>query len=131
MLGTRVQIVHRPNLSDADPTKVPAKPGYTIVDPPMIYLEKCGELWMERQEARQKILGTRYTLQTLPSGYILYERVRPSNANHVSMNEGLCILKAHYKSRLTGFSTATHQENTSTVLTTSTHTSNTFSSMTV
>ena len=66
--------------SDGDPTHLPKEGKYTELNPPTFYLEKIGQQWMEaRGEARS---GTKYILESLPAGYSLWHRPRPSTPSH-------------------------------------------------
>ncbi|KAF2470987.1 uncharacterized protein BDR25DRAFT_286335 [Lindgomyces ingoldianus] len=75
-----VRVPLRPG-SDGDATHRPTSTTHTLVDPPSLYLEKLGMLWMkDRGEARP---GITYFLERLPSGYALYQKSRPSNPQHI------------------------------------------------
>ncbi|KAF1835273.1 hypothetical protein BDW02DRAFT_568147 [Decorospora gaudefroyi] len=69
--------------SDGDPTHLPklgGNYGYTQINPPVLYLEKVGQQWMEnRGDARA---GVKYILEALPAGYTLWQRPRPTNVKH-------------------------------------------------
>ncbi|ORY16597.1 hypothetical protein BCR34DRAFT_460186, partial [Clohesyomyces aquaticus] len=67
--------------SDGDATHRPTSIRQTLVDPPTLYLEKIGTLWMkDRGEARP---GITYMLERLPVGYALYERPRANDPKHL------------------------------------------------
>jgi len=68
-------IVPIPHVSDADPTHRPSLPStFVEVDPPTLYLEKIGQMWMrDKGEASPKVS---YVLDRLPRGYALYRRPR-------------------------------------------------------
>jgi hypothetical protein len=60
---------------------VPKQGVHTQVDPPLLYLEKIGQQWMEhRGEAQPDV---KHILESLPNGYTMWQRPRPSKANHV------------------------------------------------
>ncbi|KAF2758641.1 hypothetical protein EJ05DRAFT_510541 [Pseudovirgaria hyperparasitica] len=67
--------------SDGDPTVHPSYATHTPVDPPTLYLEKIGQLWMETRGQAQR--GVTYRLDRLPHGYTLWERPRPGHPKHV------------------------------------------------
>ncbi|KAF2853500.1 hypothetical protein T440DRAFT_390092 [Plenodomus tracheiphilus IPT5] len=67
--------------SDGDATHVPASGVYTQVDPPLLYLEKTAQQWMDRRgEARKHV---KYILERLPAGYTMWQRPRPGKTTHV------------------------------------------------
>ncbi|KAH7394371.1 hypothetical protein BKA66DRAFT_567319 [Pyrenochaeta sp. MPI-SDFR-AT-0127] len=78
--GQPIAVRLRPG-SDGDALHVP-KPGlYSQVDPPMLYLEKIGQQWMQaRGDARP---GVKYILESLPVGYTMWQRPRPSDSKIV------------------------------------------------
>ncbi|KAH7391019.1 hypothetical protein DE146DRAFT_152599 [Phaeosphaeria sp. MPI-PUGE-AT-0046c] len=82
MTQSRVVVRIHPGCSDGDPLHVPKQGGhYTRLDPPILYMEKIAEQWMNaRREARP---GIRYILDALPYGYTLWQRPRPSDPRHV------------------------------------------------
>ncbi|KAF2197330.1 hypothetical protein GQ43DRAFT_475547 [Delitschia confertaspora ATCC 74209] len=69
--------------SDGDATHrpTPTVPPYSKVDPPTLYLEKIGMMWMEKR--REALPGVKYVLERLPTGYELYERPRLSDAKTI------------------------------------------------
>jgi hypothetical protein len=76
----RVIVTLRPG-SDGDASHVPTSGNKTQVNPPNLYLEKIGQQWMEaRGEATP---GVEYVLQSLPLGYTMWQRPRPSNPRHI------------------------------------------------
>ena len=78
MTTSRVQILNIEPHSDGEASHRP-KPEWQLLDPPHIYLEKLALLWLhERGETPRS--DTRYYLSSLPTGYALFERARPSNA---------------------------------------------------
>ncbi|OCK75072.1 hypothetical protein K432DRAFT_409333 [Lepidopterella palustris CBS 459.81] len=80
-MATRTVIVPIRPGSDGDATHRPDSSTYTLVDPPMQYLEKIGQLWMEsRNEAHP---GVRYVLDRLPTGYALYQKPRTNDPKHI------------------------------------------------
>ncbi len=80
MSSNRVIVRLIPGCSDGDPFHVPPPGLHTRVNPPTLYLEKIGQMWMEhRGEARP---GLHYILEGLPFGYTLWQRPRPSNPKH-------------------------------------------------
>lgn len=82
MAQERVIVRIRPGCTDGDPLHVPKQGGqYTKVDPPMTYLEKIGQQWMETRGEAQ--LEVKYILDALPIGYTLWQRPRPSDPTHV------------------------------------------------
>jgi hypothetical protein len=82
MSQNRTVVRLRPGCSDGDPLHAP-KPGgsYTQVNPPTLYLEKTGQQWMESQGTAQP--GVKYILESLPTGYTMWQRPRPSNPSHI------------------------------------------------
>ncbi|CAO2657886.1 Nn.00g071460.m01.CDS01 [Neocucurbitaria sp. VM-36] len=67
--------------SDGDATHSPPAGNHTRVDPPVLYLEKIGQQWMQnRGEARP---GVKYVLESLPNGYTMWQRPRPGNSKHL------------------------------------------------
>ncbi|KAL6708873.1 hypothetical protein ACN47E_002280 [Coniothyrium glycines] len=67
--------------SDGDATHTPPPGVYTLVNPPTLYLEKTAIQWMEKRGEAQA--GVRYILESLPTGYTMWQRPRPSNPKHV------------------------------------------------
>ncbi|KAF2177658.1 hypothetical protein K469DRAFT_602462 [Zopfia rhizophila CBS 207.26] len=67
--------------SDGDATHRPDPTKFSILDPPAIYLEKIGTLWM--QDRGEALPGVRYLLQRLPAGYAVFERPRPNDPKHL------------------------------------------------
>lgn len=57
MDAANVKIVDLPNFTDADPSHMPKDNAWALVDPPTLYLRKCGEQWMSSQAPRKKIKG--------------------------------------------------------------------------
>lgn len=53
----------------------------TQVTPPTLYLEKTGQQWMEQRGEAQP--GVKYILESLPYGYTMWQRPRPSDPKHV------------------------------------------------
>ena len=79
-MPTTITVPLKPG-SDADATHRPGDGGYTLVDPPTLYLEKLAQQWMKaRGEPRP---GVNYILEALPAGYSLYQKPRKSDPSHV------------------------------------------------
>ena len=76
MASGRVIVPLRPG-SDGDATHRPNNVKITEVNPPTLYLEKLGTLWMK--DRREDLTGISYSLERLPAGYALYQRQRDSN----------------------------------------------------
>jgi hypothetical protein len=77
----RVVVRLRPGCSDGDALHVPRQGQYTQLNPPTLYLEKLAQQWMENRGEAQP--GIKYILESLPTGYTMWQRPRPSDANHV------------------------------------------------
>ncbi|KAF1946782.1 hypothetical protein EJ02DRAFT_450136 [Clathrospora elynae] len=80
MSSSRVVVRLRPG-SDGDATHVPKQDNHTQVDPPVLYLEKIGQQWMERRG--DALPGVKYILESLPAGYTLWQRPRSTGARHM------------------------------------------------
>jgi hypothetical protein len=80
MSPKRVIVRLRPG-SDADPTHVPKQRHYTQVNPPTLYLEKIADQWMAAKGETRP--GVKYILESLPTGYTLWQRPRGSNSQHI------------------------------------------------
>ncbi|KAF2033177.1 hypothetical protein EK21DRAFT_59188 [Setomelanomma holmii] len=78
MAQNRVVVRLRPGCSDGDALHVPNEGRYTQVNPPTLYLEKTAQQWMQRRGEAQP--GVNYILDTLPAGYTLWQRPRPSSS---------------------------------------------------
>lgn len=78
MAQNRTVVRIRPGHTDGDPLHTPTQGGrYVKVDPPIGYMEKIGDQWMEaRGETKH---GMKYILDALPNGYTLWQRPRPSD----------------------------------------------------
>ncbi|KAF2112163.1 hypothetical protein BDV96DRAFT_602611 [Lophiotrema nucula] len=73
MAAGTVVVPLRPG-SDGDASHSPPNPNFSQINPPTLYLDKIGTMWMQRRgEARP---GVAYTLEALPAGYTLWERLR-------------------------------------------------------
>ncbi|EUC34578.1 hypothetical protein COCCADRAFT_93167 [Bipolaris zeicola 26-R-13] len=77
MTPGRVVVRLQPGCSDGDPLHVPAPGTHTQINPPTLYLEKIGQLWMEQCGSAQS--GVHYILEALPTGYTMWQRPRPSD----------------------------------------------------
>ncbi|KAF2801573.1 uncharacterized protein BDZ99DRAFT_577513 [Mytilinidion resinicola] len=67
--------------SDGDASHQPDRTTHKLVDPPTLYLEKVGTLWMiHLGKARA---GVKYKLDRLPQGYRMYEKPRHNDPAHV------------------------------------------------
>lgn len=77
MTPGRILVRLKPGCSDGDPLHVPASGTHTQIDPPTLYLEKIGQLWMEQRGSAQS--GVHYILEALPAGYTMWQRPRPSD----------------------------------------------------
>ena len=76
----RVTVRLRPG-SDGDATHVPRSGLYTQLNPPTLYLDKIGDQWMKARGEAQP--GVKYTLESLPAGYTLWQRPRPNKPSHL------------------------------------------------
>lgn len=70
--------VRIPPQSDGNAAHVPKTSQFTIVDPPILYLEKLATLWMEKQGQAKP--GYRYFLDRLPAGYTVWMKPRAKYA---------------------------------------------------
>ncbi|KAF9692036.1 hypothetical protein EKO04_009983 [Ascochyta lentis] len=75
----RVVVLSRPG-SDGDPTHVPKSGSHTQMDPPVLYMEKLGDQWMQARGEAQP--GVKYILEGLPAGYTLWQRPRAKDPKH-------------------------------------------------
>ncbi|KAH6642944.1 hypothetical protein C7974DRAFT_113002 [Boeremia exigua] len=76
----RVVVRLRPG-SDGDATHIPKSGSHEQLDPPTLYLEKLAQQWMQiRGEAQPHV---KYTLESLPAGYSLWQRPRPKDPKHL------------------------------------------------
>ncbi|KAH7138680.1 hypothetical protein B0J11DRAFT_22481 [Dendryphion nanum] len=77
----RVTVPIRRGCSDGDATHRPNNPAIREIDPPTIYLEKIGTLWMK--DRGQAISGITYILDSLPPGYALFQKQRLNTPAHM------------------------------------------------
>lgn len=75
-----LRFIHITALSDGNPNHTPTGRDYKKVDPPTLYLERCGDIW-----AKTYGLDKRYShyLQTLPRGYTFWQKPRLGNPKHI------------------------------------------------
>lgn len=71
----------RPSCSDGDALHTPKQGNRTLVSPPKLYLEKTAQQWMEDRKEAQP--GVKYILESLPTGYTMWQRPRPGKPSHV------------------------------------------------
>jgi hypothetical protein len=77
----QIRIIKINDGTDGDATHIPNTSTHRRVEPPSLYLEKLGKLWMEHRGEAQP--GITYRLDRLPDGYTVWERPRPANPSHV------------------------------------------------
>lgn len=76
----RVVVRLRPG-TDGDATHTPKAGSHEQLQPPTLYLEKLGDQWMHsRGDAKP---GVKYILESLPTGYTLWQRPRPKDPKHL------------------------------------------------
>ncbi|KAF1926174.1 uncharacterized protein M421DRAFT_422850 [Didymella exigua CBS 183.55] len=76
----RIVVQLRPG-TDGDATHTPKAGVYEQLDPPTLYLEKIGDQWMQARGEAQP--GVKYTLESLPAGYTLWQRPRSKDPKHL------------------------------------------------
>ena len=76
----QVRFVKIRDVTDGDATHAPSPSTHTKVDPPTLYLEKIGTLWM--QHLGKAAPGVIYRLDKLPGGYTVW--VKPPKPIHRS-----------------------------------------------
>ncbi|KAJ4988876.1 hypothetical protein SVAN01_05683 [Stagonosporopsis vannaccii] len=77
---SRIVVRLRPG-TDGDPTHTPKSGSHEQLQPPTLYLEKLGDQWMKSRGEAQP--GVKYTLESLPTGYTLWQRPRPKDPKHL------------------------------------------------
>ena len=77
MSSPRRVVVRLRSGSDGNATHVPRNGTHEQLDPPTLYLEKVGDQWMRARGEAQP--GVKYILESLPSGYTLWQRPRPKD----------------------------------------------------
>lgn len=80
-MTNRTVVRLRPGCSDGDALHVPKQGQYNQVNPPTLYLEKIGQQWMQNRGDVKP--GVKYILESLPAGYTMWERPRPSDPKHI------------------------------------------------
>ncbi|KAJ4375486.1 hypothetical protein N0V86_007017 [Didymella sp. IMI 355093] len=72
----RVVVRLRPG-TDGDASHTPKSGTHVELNPPTLYLEKIADQWMKARGEAQP--STRYILESLPTGYTLWQRPRPKD----------------------------------------------------
>ncbi|KAJ8110631.1 hypothetical protein OPT61_g6570 [Boeremia exigua] len=71
-------VVHLRPGTDGDATHTPKPGSHEQLDPPVLYLEKLADQWMQARGEAQS--GVKYILENLPAGYTLWQRPRPKDS---------------------------------------------------
>jgi hypothetical protein len=69
---TQIRLVRIGDTTDADASHAPSPSTHTKVDPPTLYLEKIGTLWIQYLGKAER--GVTYRLNKLPDGYTVWVR---------------------------------------------------------